>query len=269
MANHIIKGNSALTLFSVQSANIDDKVKELFAWRNLINMFHYDADAICNLIFVNHPLETFVGLSVRCDEGLLEQKALRYAEGMAFLLTSRFWHANVDVLTQEEALAVVCNLSALNGIPADLRNEGSHKLDGANDTLRLLFARVLNPQMVLEKANEFCRKDSLRSLGTLESRIGVRAAWDERMLYALPNPFLAYSFVYHASEEARDVAVATSETSVSRPIDFVQEFLNEMGVPDSYLYRIQKAKVAAEILETPDVCLVPPKTVAEYVLGYR
>lgn len=267
MHDYVFKGSdTALMFFWVDNLNIEDKHKEFLVWSKFFDSFHYDESATLNLIYINHPLESYIGFSLRTAPEFLETKMKRYAEGLAYLLLYYFRDINICILTQDECLTLVENLMNIQKIPFNMCVQDCQYLNGDRDCLQVLFARPVNPQLILDKFYEFYKNYRLQKASELETRIGIKPACDSRILQILSNAYLSYCIRFY------NVVPAGQKGSAQEHIkdrDFIQPFFEYMGVPDIFLEKIEKAKNVSELFDDPELILVPPETVAEFALGYK
>lgn len=269
MQHFITKGNTALMLFGLKRLNIKDKQKEFLVWAKLFDSFHYDEEATLNLIYINHPLESFIGFSLSATPDILAEKVKRYSEGLAYLLVYYFKDADISVLTQDECLGVVNNLIGLRGIPLNMRIFDQQYMNGEYDQLQVLFARVVDPQLILDKFCEFYQKYKLQRTSYLETRIGVKPKCDPRILQLLNNAYLAYNIRIFNVIRIKNVGENLTDRGPIKNLDSVRPFFENMGVPDLYVQKIVEAKEITALLDDPELILVPPETVAEFLLGYK
>lgn len=271
MRDYIVKENTALMLFAVKDMNIQDKQKEFLVWSKLMDSFHFDEEAVVNFIYINHPIETYIGISINTPNiSLMHEKIRRYSEGLAYLLVFYFNSADIRVLNQDECIAVIDNLIHLNKIPQNLCSADKVFLEGTGDKLKILFARVVDPGIILDKFYELSEGYRRQKADSIESRIGVKPKCDERILTVLKNAYLCYSFNYYSNIADRDKCVSKSNAAViSRDTEYINSFLDFMGVPNLFINKIIDAKSTHELFDNPDIVLVPPEIVAEFILGYR
>lgn len=229
--------------------------------------FHYDEEATLNLIYINHPLESYIGFSLTTSPEIMEEKVKRYSEGLAYLLVYYFKEAEICVLTQDECLGVIENLIRLQKIPFNMRVVNQQQyMNGEHDWLQVVFARIVDPHLILDKFYEFYKGYKLQKTSAIETRIGVKPKCDTRILHILDNAYLAYCMRFYNSVKTRTDEIS-GKNSVG--MDLVRPFFEYMGVPDVYVQKIIDAKEITDLFGDPELILVPPETVAEFVLGYR
>lgn len=267
MQEYIVKENTALMFFAVKGMDIPDKQKELLVWTKLFDSFHYDEDAVVNLIYINHPLESYFGCSVRTKPDLIPEKIKRYSEGLAYLLVYYFPQADIRVLSQDECLGIVANLANFRNIPRNLCVFDGQYMLGEHDVMSVLFARNVDPQLILDKFYEFYKEYQLQKNSTLETRIGTKPKCDPRMLQILEHAYLAYCFRF--VNLIKPINAADCEPDKVKTMDFLKPFFEFMGVPDIFVQKIAEAKNTVDLFDDPELILVPPEVVAEFALGYK
>jgi len=269
MHDYIFKGeDTALMFFKVDNLDIADKYKELLVWSKFFNSFHYDENAVLNLIYINHPMESYIGFSVRTSPEFLETKMERYAEGLAYLLLYYFRDIGIRILTQDECLTLVTNLTRIRNIPLSMCMQGYQCLNGKHDRLQVLFARPVDPQLILDKFYEFYKGYRLQKTSNIETRIGVKPVCDPRILQILNNAYLSYCIRFYNFVPSKEDGNFIQEKLVT-DMNFIQQFFDNMGVPDIFLNKVKEAKNVTDLFDDPELILVPPETVAEFALGYK
>lgn len=267
MNNFIIKDNTGCFLLQAKNLAIPNKQKEFLVWEKILRSFHYDEEANFNFIFINHPLETYVGFSIQTAPDNLIKKMKRYAEGLLHKLLCYFPQAEITLLSEDEILKVVKTISSLQQIPRSLvAAEG--ELGGDNDEIHLLFARVIDNQILMDKFYQFYTEYKKVGTTSIEHRMGVKPKCDERILQVLPHGYLAYSFYLYNTKEIRDKHAETGRIQ-PKTASFLKEFLEHMSVPDKLVQQVKDAENSSDLFDTPNIVLVPPNTVAELLLGYQ
>lgn len=268
MVNYIVKNDTKLVLFAVQNLNLKNNYRNLILWNKFIESFRYDDEVVCSLLFIDHPTEFYIGVSVRSDDpALLDKKIVRYSEGLAYLLIYHFPEANIRALETDECLNVVMNIASLNVISEDLTMLDSAELPPERvERVKIVFVRAINPRITLDKFFEFYEKHYRENPSSIERRMGVKSVLDERILAVLQNPVLAYSFSFFPSKIQLEKEIQKENVCNLPEDNFIDMFLDTMSVPDNIVGLIYEAESVSDLFDNRYVSLVPPKNVAELIL---
>jgi hypothetical protein len=255
--NHFInKDGVILMLFRIKENNVahNDRLRR---WNKLFSCFHYTSDIDLHLLYFRILERSYIGFSLRAVNDA-ERRAQRYAEGLAYQLVYHFSECEIVPLTQEELLTVMDLLYT--------RHEWVQEFDGDSRPLvRLLFAKVLNPLLLLNKFSEFYLSDQKHTPTSFESRVGIKPKSDCRLLPLLEQAYLAYCFDFFASSDAAKENASLHQTAKVEPI-VLDAFLEQMRVPDKYLDYIKLAKNASELFDKGTVQLASPLLAAQFVV---
>ncbi len=270
MVNYILKHDTALMLFDIKYLNLRKNYRNLLLWSKFIDSFRYDDEVVRNLVFIEHPTECFIGMSIRSsDKQLLEKKIKRYSEGLAYLLIYHFPNISARVLEVEECLSLVKNLETLNQIPRSLTKLNCEILPEARgNKVKILFVRSINPKIIFEKLLEFYTKELNQKPVSIEKRMGVKPIFDNRILDVLQNPIAAYSFTYFSNTEEFDEKLSSPNGISELPEEgFDNKFIAYMGVPDYLVDLINSAQSTSDLFDNQYLSLMSPEKVAELILN--
>jgi hypothetical protein len=265
MRDYIVKKDTALVLFAIQNLNLKCDYRNFLLWNKFIESFHYDDEVVCSLVFIEYPMEFYIGVSVRSnDPALLEKKIKRYSEGLAYLLIYHFPEAYIRVLGKDECLSVVINTVNLltNDIPENLV-----LLNGITIPRKILFTRAIDPKITFDKLFEFYEKYYREKQSSIEKRMGVKPVYDKRILDVLQHPILAYSFKIFPSRVQLEAELQEDNVCEMPEENFVDKFLDTMSVPDDLVGLVYKAESVSDLFDNPYVSLVSPKSVVELILS--
>lgn len=269
MRDFIAKKDARLFLFALQNLNLKFDYRNFILWTRFIESFQFDDEVVCSLVFIEHPAEFYIGISVRSNDGeLLDKKIKRYSEGLAYLLIYHFPEAHIRVLEIDECLNVVANLADLTRIPKNLtlRNGDMFPHKGV-EKIKILFARAIDPKITFDKLFEFYGKFYKEKPLSIERRIGVKNVYDERILTVLQNPILAYSFSCYPTKAQLEAAIQRDNVVELPEKDFDSKFIDAMSVPDEFVELVYRAESTSDLFDNPFVSLVSPKKVAELILS--
>lgn len=266
MRAYITHQNTGLFLLKADRLQLNDQQKEFLVWSKLFDTFHFDPQADFHFVFIDHPLESYVGCSLKAHPDMLEEKMKRYSEGLAHQLVYYFPESKLETLSEEKTTSVIHQL--LKGmVPETLCEKTDDQLPFPEDQIRILFARIVDPRLIMEKFLQFYSKEIWADPTGIEQKEGFRPVCDERIMSILEHAYLAYSFTIYNSDDHKPPVLETDRHSV--PMPFVQEFIQHMGVPDMFLEGIKKARSTQELFDRPGMVLVSPEVTAEFLLGYR
>lgn len=275
MDNCLIIDDKALVVFSLNNifkvVSEFDRARKEDIWARLIRSFGYDKSTDLNLIYVDHPLRDYIGLSIKVkNKEDIEKKIKRYSEGLAYLLVYYFPEAEIEVLTRDECKNVPGNLLN-NGIVVDLGlPHGCPTLMGEGIYMRTVFTRIIDHSLILDKLFELYPKGFEESYDSLETRVGMKPKCDQRILEVLQHPCLTYDFINHPTVEKRDEAIKKSQGNLIRAIEgHIEEYVRFMGVPDIYVEKIRLAKSTSEMFDVQDLFLANPEATACFIANFK
>lgn len=264
--NYIANKDTRFILFSLGNYKAND-YKDVLLWEKLSKSFNYDHETTHNLVFIKHPRELYVGLSIRSDkESLLERKIKRYSEGLAYLLVYYFPESNIRVLNQRETLNAITNILNEEGIQESLiaSAEEQKNIDGE---IRIIFSRAIDPRLPFGKLFEFYEKEQKDNPLSIDRRVGVKSAYDERILSVLKNPVLAYAFGKLSSQELLEKKTEEVKAECLPNKAMATGFFDIMGVPDEYVEMIHASKTSSDLFDNPRLFLTVPEKVMELIFN--
>lgn len=288
----IVKENTGLALFGIQNLNLNYDYRNFLLWSSFLDSFRFDKRVAYTLVFVDHPTEYYIGISVKAeDPDLRERKIQRYMEKLAYHLIYHFPEAQIRILETDECLHLVLNVLNIvdsGGVPPDLAMlDGSRKglLEAVMGIgkIKTAFVRAIDPEITVDKLFKLYGKHYEENQPTIEERLGVKTlyiqtSYNERILSVLENPLLAYAFSFTPVKRKPPKFEEQFPTLMKMPpemykkkeknplADFVRKFFDSMSVPDDLVDLVYRAESVADLFNNPYVVLVSPKMAAKLIL---
>lgn len=265
--NFIIKDNQALCLFGAKGLE-SKNVPTLFAWTNLLEMINDQKGVVFNFIFINHPVENYVGFSVKGDTDSIYATAKAYMHALEFLIRYHFEGCSYRLLNEDEYFNILNNLQNLDRIPVYLNKAEPEYLNEDHDHMRLLFARLIGSKIISDKQHLYLIQKTIHDVMNRNDDVDFfDVCCNVNFKELMKHAYLTYSFTI--SNKKNHSAPHISRSEVSIPKSLIYEFTQNMAVPERFCDKLIETKSVEVLFTDKEVVLVTPDIVAEFILGLK